>query len=363
MSTASRHGHHPVAWLTELLSGIRRTYYFGLNTRVELYHLLSALARAKQPLTPVLEDLATAHRTAGLRSAKALFGIHRTLKLGKTFLDAFKPWVPTNELVIIQAADGNQAGEAFSALATITTAMRDILGSLVAAFSYPALLIGMIFVSMRAMHQDMVVPVVKTIDVAMLLPETRYWMQLVAFGSDYRWQIVMATMVVITVMVLSFSTWTGPVRGFFDRWVPPYIFYREITAARFVLAFVALQVSGTPVAEAVRLLSEHGSRYFRSMTHPIYVAAIRGQSDPKAFRSPMLDPNTSVALGKLVSTRDVATALPRIADALISSTHRRIKRIAGMVTGASLIVVALYILATFLAMQDFGTVTANLTKV
>jgi type II secretory pathway component PulF len=344
------------------IQAIRRTLYFGLDARVDLYHLLAGISRAGMALPPALAQIAAEHLRQGNWLGRALYAIQRPLKSGKSYEQAFKPWIPFDELTILAAADRNASTEAFTSLATIGTALRQIKASLLAAGAYPLLLTFAAFASMRGLYTDFVKPSVSVMDITKLPEATRNWMKVVTVCAQHPMWIAMAARIVMGLVAYSLPRVTGKPRQYLDRYFPPYVVYREICAARFLLAFVGLQMAKTPVAESLRLLSTNASPYMRSLLEPMHVSARSGATDVSTFRSPLLDPSVSVTLALLLQTQDAEAALPRIADTLLASTQRRVGRLAGFISAGGILIIAVFVGWTLVAFNDFGNVAANISN-
>lgn len=346
----------------ELAQLVRRILYFGLEQRVDLYHLLAGISRARMPLPPAIAQIAAEQLRQGKRIGRALYAIQRPLKSGKSFEQAFKPWVPFDELTILAAADRNAATEAFTSLATIGTALREIKAALIAAGAYPLMLTIAAFASMQGLYSDFIKPSASVMDLSRLPDATRYWMKVVTVCAEHPGWIAAAGLAIAALIAYTLPRVTGPVRHVLDRYFPPYVVYREISAARFLLAFVGLQMAKTPVAESLRLLSNNASPYMRSHLEPMHVSARSGATDVSTFRSPLLDPSVSVTLALLLQTQDAEAALPRIADTLLASTQRRVNRLARFISAGGILIIAVFVGWTLVAFNDFGNVAANLSN-
>jgi type II secretory pathway component PulF len=345
--------------IEDIAQAFRRLLYFGLAERVELYYLLAGLSRAKQALPAAIAAIAAEQLRQKRLVGRALYAIQRPLRAGKSFEASFRPWVPADEATILAAADRNAATEAFTSLATISSALREITLTLAAAISYPVLLAIATFTAMNFMYTELLKPSALVMDYTQLQEHTQLWIKIVTICATYPVWIGAAVLLVAGSIGFSFPRVVGRVRNLLDRHAPPFIIYREISAARFLLTFVGLQMAKTSVSESLRLLTSNASKYMRSHLEPMLLSAMSGRSDVATFRSPLLDPSTTVALSLLLSTPDAESALPRLAETLLDATKRRVNRIAKLIVLGGILVMGAFLMWTLLAYNDFGNVAAN----
>lgn len=218
---------------------VREALYDDLATKIENGEVNVVALRAYR-------DLLIERGKRGL--ASILVDILRRLEQGGTsFARAFKPWIPEEELRILDSCE--QAGNLVAAFETIIMLnqrkediYKKVRGAAIMPFLYILLIYGLLlFVGIWMVPHFANMLAHPTGSAALLYAEGRFVDSAQAFIPP----VVVGLLVVA--FVFSLRRWTGKYRAIADRYMP-YSLYREIQGYIWLISFISM-LKGNNIAD------------------------------------------------------------------------------------------------------------------
>ena len=239
---------------------------YSNKTRLKLYRKIASLMRNRFSLMDALDVLHNSASKGGKNPneplAIALASWGRSLNNGKTFSDALKGWAPDRERLMLSVGDSSDLEGALLNLIKVTEGITKMIRPIIGAITYPTILMMMAVLIIYAIGVYMVPPM---LDAA---PNTK-WSGLakdLVDLSDWiknNWLFAFSIVpVVMLIIYLTISIWTGPVRVLVDK-LPPWSLYKVFVGISWLLSLSALIRSGTPVSTAMTSLRKDSTRYLK----------------------------------------------------------------------------------------------------
>lgn len=228
-------------WLNRLAFSpkVREALYEDLATKIENGEVNVVALRSYR-------DLLVERGKRGL--ASILVDILRRIEQGGTsFARAFKPWIPEEEVRILDSCE--QAGNLVSAFETIILLnqrkediYKKIKGAAVMPFFYLILIYGLLlFVGIWMVPHFASMLAHPTGSAAILYAEGRF------VDSPEAYIPPVAVMVLIIAFIFSLRRWTGKYRAIADKYMP-YNLYKEIQGYIWLISFIAM-LKGNNIAD------------------------------------------------------------------------------------------------------------------
>lgn len=226
---------------TGMTGMINRMMYFDARTRESLYNDLATKIENGEVNVVALRAYRDLLIERGRkRKASIIVDILRRLEQGgASFARAFKPWIPEEEMRILESAEkaGNLVG-AFETIILLNHRKEDIYkkikGAALMPFFYLILIYGLLlFVGIWMMPHFASMLAHPTGSAAILYAEGRFVDSPQAF-------IPPAVIVILVIsFIMSLKRWTGKYRAIADQYLP-YSLYREVQGYIWLISFIAM---------------------------------------------------------------------------------------------------------------------------
>lgn len=317
---------------------LRRTG-FSRPKRALYYRRLAAFIRDGVPLYDALERLRERYAHTGDPRMRILDLWLQELRRGRPLADALSGWAPPEEVVLIGAAErGGRLAEGLEITAGMADSMGRIVNAITGAVTYPAViflaLMGLVVffaASLVPQLAESLPPEQWTGDAA-----TVHLLSQVVTGY---WAVLILSVVTpITLIAATLGTWTGTVRGWVDRWLPPWNLYRAYQSAAVLAALSAMTTAGIPVLDAVIAIRDQGSPWVRRHLSRAVRRLRAGLSPGQALTLPLFDRETADDIHVYGASGSFETMLAGIGDRVVDATVRQAGRIARVVNGILLLV-------------------------
>jgi type II secretory pathway component PulF len=176
------------------------------------------------------------HPLSGLFAA-----VIHDLNTGRSLDEAFYPWVPHEEIMLIRGGHrGNNLPAAFLDCVSLIEARQKITGNIVSALAYPVMLLAM-FIILLLVVAFYVIPELSAITDPSAWTGAAALLYLASqFVASLAGLIILTSVIVMfTASVFSLPYWTGALRVRFDS-IPPWSIYRLVVGSVWMLTMATL---------------------------------------------------------------------------------------------------------------------------
>lgn len=314
---------------------LRLSLSWGATDRRMFYDLAANFIADGVPVYEAIQEIGkrweAQHNPKAEITNSLLAGLRGQGGTALRFGQAMQKWAPSMEAMAIDA--GEQSGDIANGLrmaSRLTEVTARIRNTVVGEMMYPVFLL-LLFGAFLYMVSTAVVPVFGEI-----LPRDR-WPSgprlLGALADAAPWLYGGVFLSIVTVMTLFFFSkgpWTGEVRSFFDRWVPPWSIHRQISGAILMTCFAALTKAGIPFSAIIAKLAVTASAWDLSHLDMMRSKMRRGVRDGDAMAGPLFDEDVRWEIGVYGRLTGFAAALESLSGRVVERVIKRIKFFAGV---------------------------------
>ncbi|MDR2269101.1 MAG: type II secretion system F family protein [Rickettsiales bacterium] len=247
---------------------------FSLDSdkRMGLYRKIASLLRNDFTLMDALDRCWQIESKNGRKRDEPFAIVIRAwqngLERGLAFSEAVARWVPQNEAIMLAVGDVSRLSGALENLTTISTGIQKIRKSLFDALSYPLFLFVMTVLIVIMVGLYLVPPLSEAAGGSVVWRGTAATLVAVANYSQAYWTHAVAMFVVIGLFVWwSLANLAGRLRVLLDK-LPPWNMYKVSVSVSWLMSLSAMVKSGTSLPDALKMLSDSGSKYLRSNLEP-----------------------------------------------------------------------------------------------
>ncbi len=240
-----------------VVAGVKR-FQFNKKTQLAFLEDLSLLINDGIPANRAIEMMA--HVGKGLNKEVAT-SIALKISQGQPLAEGMKEWFSPNVVEIVRV------GEAGGALAqTLKSAINMLsqqgvaMGAFVGAVSYPLLVITMACVIIIYLNDSVFVQfkAIKPVD---QWPDAgRRLIYVANLIKDWWWIFIVGTVATIIILRRLMTNYVGEFRPQLDK-IPPFSFYRTLTAARVLETLGLLVANGVVFRAAIKVMQYQANPY------------------------------------------------------------------------------------------------------
>lgn len=263
--------------------------FFNWKARSTLYQMLAIRLRIHISETHILRMFAKqAARKKQTVIPRIIDDIIYHLNHGEKLVDAFRPYVPDDEYMLMYA--GAKAGTLPDALQLLCEAKgrsSAMMRAAMKAISQPLMYLGIIFAFLRIMGTE-ILPGLVSGPMALKHPSPSQQILVVASNLTTGWYapitlgLLLATGLIVW---LSLQRATGHFRVILERF-PPWSIYRDVQGYIWITAFLSLVLAQVPDKEALRIQSVAASPWLKERLDAILTnLTINGLTFPDALLS------------------------------------------------------------------------------
>jgi toxin co-regulated pilus biosynthesis protein E len=336
---------------------------FGTSARLRFYERLSGYLQDGIPLDSAVSMIHrrwVAKRKSGRFVTEAIL---TALRDGRRLSDALRAgrWAPTQEIVLIEA--GERAGDLAQGLGQaifVTTALGQLRSSIVKGLAYPVFLLAALVGLFVFFGLKTVPEMVKVIPLDRWPEDCRSFHALTTGLVEYGPYGGAGLAGLLALAVWSLPRWTGRWRDRFDR-APPWSLYRTLHGSAVLIALGGLLTTGTPFAEALRVVKASASRWLAVHLDTIHLRIRTGMAAGEAM---------DMHLFRFAEVGDDLADYGRLSNferAVVLLGRRTIERVLSQVAAATalantglILVIAgsvLWMYVNFMAISDAATST------
>lgn len=306
---------------------------FGTSARLRFYERLSGYLVDGIPMVQAVSMIhqrwEKKKKSVRFMSAMLLDNFREGRRLADALL--IGKWSPTSEVVLIEAGErsGNLARGLEQAI-FVTSSIQTLRSSIIKGLAYPVFLLAAL-VGLFAFFGIKTVPeMIAVIPLEKWPPETLAFYYVTTGLVKYGAWIGGVLLALMSLSIWSLPRWTGRWRNYFDR-IPPWSLYRVIQGASTLIAVGGLLSTGTPLADALRIVQASAPRWLAGHIVEIQVRLRTGLPAGDAMDTHLFD------FGEVGDDLADYGRLSNFKEAVVKLGRRTIERILHLVATATAI--------------------------
>lgn len=241
-------------------------YLFSTKLRMRIYEKICRYIDNGVPLTVSLSELYRFVSINGKNTKKTSAIVIQSwltaLRNGDSFSKAIQSWVPMDEVSII--ASGEISGDISTSLKNIIlmNETKRKIRSALAGILYPLALLASTCFFLYIFGKKVVPAFEQVLPVEQWQGAGASMYLLSRFVENYL-MIVIAVVILLGIgIVVTFPLWTGKIRRLIDRY-PPWSIYKAVIGCGFLLSLSALLTIGVPSPEAIRIIYNSATPWYK----------------------------------------------------------------------------------------------------
>lgn len=330
---------------------------FTLSRRIGMYEKIGAFLEARIDLVSSLRAIRDRYAERKDSRAAIMSEWIRDLDNGKKFADSIAPWIPSSELMLIEAGErggGLEAG--LREAVVLSSASSKNKSAIIQGVAFPIALVGMLM-GMLCMFQIKMAPVFRDLMKPEKWPDSARLLDKISGFVYHDMWIVLGVLGVMAFLIgKTMPTWTRNPRPIFDK-LPPWNIYRSYQASSFLIALSSLMKAGVPVYDALTAMDKNASPWMRVHLNKMMVTmSLGGGNMGRALDTGMLDIETAGDVQDYSRLGSFSEAIYILGGRSLEAGIRIIQQRMGIIKNLLLVMVAGSIIWIYYA--SFGLQTA-----
>lgn len=244
-------------------------FQFKMNAkkRIRMWRKIQSMIRNGVPILEAIQEMLrrAASKSKSHPDVIMLNEWRIELQKGHRFSVAVASWVPSNEIMIIAAADdAGRLSDGFDSAMLVTRSNAAIKSAVIGGLAYPSFLFALAL-GMMWMFGTQVIP-----KFSMIAGDDSKWTGLASvvvklsyFTQHYLLFVVIGLIVFIGAIFWSLSRWDSSLRIKLDKY-PPFSIYRMVTGASWLISLSALIKSGVRLEAALQKLASNSGLWMKN---------------------------------------------------------------------------------------------------
>jgi type II secretory pathway component PulF len=336
---------------------------FSTSDRMTLYEDLAFLLENKQKTEDAIAGMLRMRRRKNDAVSLCLSDVRHALTRGRGLDAGLAGWIPPQEATILRA--GRVAKDLRGALLRaieVVKGIGEMKATTVVNLTYPLMLLGGTFYMMQMVY-DRFLPRLEQ-----LAPPDRWtgplwWLGAIThFFVGNRYVLAAGLAAFTGWVVWSLPRLTGVVRRRVLDHVFPWSLYREMQGVSFMLNLSALLRANVRTEEALDMLSRNASPWLYERLSATRRQVARGKHLGQALADSGYAFPSREAIDRLLlltSGPGGEDNIENFARMWLTKSINRIKRLSRLLQLQGMLVTAGYLLLTFIATQDLGSLIGN----
>lgn len=282
----------------------------------------------------------------------------KNLERGMSFSDATRGWVPMEETLLVTSGNMSDLAVALENVGRVVEGTRRIRRAMTGAIAYPLFLLAMTFGIIIMVGVYLVPPLAEAAGTDIVWrgsAASLIWLSNVT--THYWYGFVIGLGLVMSVVTLTMSNWSGWLRSVFDKF-PPWSVYKIQASVSWLMSLSAMVAAGMTVPDAMRMLADNSNKYLRSILDATLRYIANGDNLGQALQNTGRDfPNREI-IGDLTIYSEMAgfdQNLSHIANDYLDESVRKMESISSTLNSVGILlvagIIAWVVLGTF-QMQD-----------
>lgn len=297
--------------------------------------------------------------TTGVTQEVAI-SISNKIAEGQALADGMRDWFSVNVVEIIRVGEsGGALSQTMKSAINMLSQRGVAIGSFIGALTYP--LIVIIMACVVIIYLDAAVfTQFATIKPMEQWPESgRRLIAMAEIIKNWWWVIIASVITIILIFRYAFSNYVGEFRPMLDR-IPPFSFYRQLVASRFLETLGLLVANGVVFKSAIRVMQYQANPYLHS--HLIMMEHLLGMGKTNiadVLATGLIEPHDLMRLRIMAEVKGFEHGLVRMGIHGTEKATATLKFISRIIGGLFLIIGALLIIAivqgVYLTGMSMGT--------
>lgn len=290
--------------------------YFGTKKRVEFYRVLRSLTQNGISIQASLQFFSTMigkYQKSESSLKFILDDILRRMKQGTRFEVAISHWIPTAEVVLVQAS-AKDVTSACEIITRFSENMLSIQSALIGALTYPIAMILVLIGSMTG-FTFYVIPIMTK------LSDPSHWPPMAKALYSFTSLIADHTVLIVSMFVafIVFTSWSlkkltfMPIRCILDK-LPPWNIYKPYASTSFLIALASLLRTGSSYNHALRGMRQTASPYLKQYLDKILKRLAAGSNFGESLVVGLFNGTILISLCVFAMTNRLEQGIQFLAD-------------------------------------------------
>lgn len=343
---------------------------FGIGPRIMFYETLRDFVGEGVAVFEVVRRIEASSSTFKAFPDGVLRAIMNSMRGSQQRQDAslgaaLRAWAPPMEATLISA--GERSGRISVALheaAQMMRAHQRARSHVISKMAYPALLLAML-AGLLSVLGTFLIPMLEQMQPRQQWTGAAKTMGFLADNSGTISACLLGgTALFAALFLLTLKRWVGPVRDFFDRFLPPWTLYRQMQASMALMTTSMLIASGVPMATALELLKQSGSPWMSEHMSRILMRMRSGQGDGPALAGAggmgtLFDPYLAWQISLYSANGSMAAKLRTMAEGSNTRVESAISGTFAVAKAVVMLLVALTLVMTYVSYMSVTSVASS----
>ncbi len=239
---------------------------FSSKMRMRLYAKLGKFIANGVPITQALDEIYVHVSLEGKKptatAAVVVDEWRRSIRNGRSFARAITGWAAPDELSVLDAGEiSGRLDKAIEDVLFINVARKRIR-SAIFGLIYPLMLVATTCFYLYIFGSQVVPAFAQILPVSKWHGAGRQMAMLADWVMHWLLPTLIALGVALTFILMTLGSWTGRLRKMVDT-IPPWSIYRLAVGSSFLISLAALLHAGVPVPEALRIIHQTASPWYK----------------------------------------------------------------------------------------------------
>jgi type II secretory pathway component PulF len=319
---------------------------FGFDKRLKFYQQIAALTKTGLTKTQALEMTYQVGSEEGTKPNEALAvvtsDILSSLKNGNSFGQAIQPWVPIDDVMVLEAIENSESfGDKVDDYCEMLVKKKKIMSTIKGGLAYPIALLSAIYGLMYYFGAEVTPKIEPLLAIDEWVGAAGFLAFLNRFANELAGPITITLVSVIFIVIISLKRWVKHGRSFADK-LPIYSTYRMYTGISFMTSMSALISGGMPVTTALEKILPMAPPYVKHRLNIVYQHMLNGENFGAAlYRSGTgwPDQKMNLSLKIFAETSDLSAQLARLSKDWLSTSQAQIEASMNTLKSVTMVVV------------------------
>ena len=325
--------------------------FFGFDKRLKFYQQMGALTRTGMPKTDALQMIYIVASKEGKKKDETLAvvvaDIIAGMVNGEGFGQAIKPWVPIDDVMVLEAIESSDDFPRFiDEYCEMLVGKKKIMSTIKGGLTYPVVLLSAIYGLMFYFGKSVTPKIEPLLAMEYWVGPAAFLAFLNRFAENLAFPITVTTFVTLTLVILSLKRWIRFGRVYADK-LPIYSTYRMYTGISFMTSVAALTQGGMPVIGAVEKVMPLSQPYVKYRLKMVYRHMLNGENFGAALYrtgTGWPDQELNLSLKIFAETADLSQQLSRLAKDSLITSQQKIEASMGVLRSVTMCIVFAVIL-------------------
>jgi len=338
------------------------SFKFDTQKRMAVDNKIASLLRNDFTLMDALHRIEMIESKNGQKPneafAIAMHEIQKNMERGMTFAEATRGWVPAEETLLLMSGNVSNLITSLENVTRVVNGISRIKRAMLSALAYPLFLFALTVGIIIMVGIYLVPPLTEAAGSEVVWHGTAaslVWVS--SFSNKYLYPFLISFSVLILLIWLSLSFWTGKLRTIFDEY-PPWSIYKLQLSVSWMMSLAAMVSADVSVPDAMRLLADNSNHYLSNTLEEALHYISNGENLGVALASTGKKfPNEEI-IGDLAiysDMNDFDKNISKIANEYMEDAVRRMEALSSTMNNVGMALVSIVmgwvVLGTF-AMQE-----------